>query len=389
MDIKTVAPELPKFSDVSKEIKACFNRKYVTNDGPNLIKFEKNLKKYFKSNLKPIVFCNGESALYSLIQVWKFLFKIKKCKALVPSFTFSGTVNALVQNNITPIFCDVDETLTINTKKIKIDKDTKFLIGVSVYGNIPNIFELKEFAKKNGLIFILDNAPGFGSRIKSKFPSNYGVEEIYSFHATKVFNSIEGGCVVTSNKKIHKLLLASRNFGQSNKKSNDIILPGLNSKMNELSAIIGLENLKNFKTILNKRKKIIAEYCKFFKILEQNGHVTLMKVNNNVFCNYFFFPLILKKINPSKFINYMEKKKIYCRRYYKSVHTLSYYKKKFLCSDYNNCKCTKTCKKKTGLKKTELIKNKIVSIPLNSNMTKSQVNYLFKNINNFFNIAKI
>ena len=87
------------------------------------------------------------------------------------------------------------------------------------------------------------------------------------------------------------MLLASRNFGQFNKKSNDIILPGLNSKMNELSAIIGLENLKNFKTILNKRKKIIAEYCKFFKILEQNGHVTLMKVDNNVFCNYFFFPL--------------------------------------------------------------------------------------------------
>ena len=85
----------------------------------------------------------------------------------------------------------------------------------------------------------------------------------------------------------------------------------------------------------------------------------------------------------------MEKKKIYCRRYYKSVHTLSYYKNNFLCSDYNNCRRTKTCKKKTGLKKTELIKDRIVSIPLNSSMTKSQINYLFKNINNFFDIAKI
>ena len=387
MIIKTLVPELPKFSQVSSKIKACLDRKYVTNDGPNLIKFEKNLKKYFKPNLKPIVFCNGESALYSLIQAWKFLFKIEKCKALVPSFTFSGTVNALVQNNITPIFCDVDETLTLSTKNVKIDKDIKFVIGVSVYGNIPNIFELKKFAKKNNLIFLLDNAPGFGSRINNNFPSNYDVDEIYSFHATKVFNSIEGGCAITSNKKIHKLLQASRNFGQLNKKNNDIIMPGLNLKMNELSAIIGLQNLKNFKKTINKRNKVIAEYCKFFNLLQQNGHVSLMKVNSNVFCNYFFFPLILENTKPSRFIKYMEKNKIYCKRYYKSAHTLSYYKNNFLCSNYNDCGCAKTCKKKSGLKKTELIKDKIVSIPLNSDMTKFQLNYLFKNINRFFNIS--
>ena len=183
-------------------------------------------------------------ALYTLIQAWKFYRKLKKCKALVPSFTFSGTVNALVQNNIEPVFCDVDESLTLDLKKVKLSKDIKFIIAASVYGNIPDIIKIKKFAKKNNLIFILDNAPGFFSKIHNKHPINFGVEEIYSFHATKIFNSIEGGCAITNNKKIHELMSAARNFGQFKKGDNNVILPGLNSKMNELSAIVGLENLK-------------------------------------------------------------------------------------------------------------------------------------------------
>ena len=254
MIIKTVSPELPRFKDISKKINECFKRQYVTNDGINLIQFEKNLKKYFKSKLSPVVFCNGELALYTLIQAWKFHLNLDYCKAIVPSFTFSGTVNAIVQNNIKPVFCDVDESLTINLKNVKLDKDIKFIIGASVYGNIPNLVKIKKFAKKNNLVFLLDNAPGFGSRINSKFPHNYSVDEIYSFHATKIFNSIEGGCAITSNKSIHKLLIAARNFGQFEKQTNDIIIPGLNSKMNELSAIVGNYNLKNFNKLLLKEK---------------------------------------------------------------------------------------------------------------------------------------
>ena len=290
----------------------------------------------------------------------------------MPSFTFSGTVNALVQNNIEPVFCDIDSTLTIDLSKAKIDKDIKFVIAASVYGNIPDIINIKKFCKKNNLVFILDNAPGFCSRINNKFPNNYNVDQIYSFHATKIFNSVEGGCAITSNKSIQKILKALRNFGQLDKKTNDVIVPGLNSKMSELSAIVGLENLKNINLILSKRKQVIKRYTEFFKTLENKNFISLMNVKKNIFCNFFFFPIILKNKSSQQFINFMNKKKIYCRTYYKSVHTLTYYKKINL------------LKSKSDLSFTNKIKNKIIAIPLHSEMKNKQIGYLFKSVEQFF-----
>ncbi len=370
MKIKTVVPQIPRFKHISKKMKMCFDNQYLTNDGNNLLRFEKMLQKYFNSKLKPVVFCNGELSLYSLIQSWKYYLNIKDCKAIVPSFTFSGTVNALVQNNIKPVFCDVNETLTLDLKKLKIDKNIKFIVGVSVYGNIPEIEKIRKFAKKHKLVFILDNAPGFCSQIKGKFPSNFGVNEIYSFHATKIFNSIEGGCAITTNKNIRKLLLAVRNFGQVKKGTNDVLIPGLNSKMNELNAIVGTQNLKNIKSLVSSRKKVISKYIKFFD--KHKSNLTTMKVNKNTFCSYFFFPIILKKGTVPKFLSYMESKKIYCRRYYTSIHTTTFYRKRIKKKDIK------------AIPFTEYIKNKIVALPLHTDMKDNQINHLFSSIDNFF-----
>ena len=374
MKIETIVPQIPNTQEIFKKINKCFKKKYLTNDGQNLIEFEIKLQKYFKSKLKPVVFCNGELSLFNLIQAWKFNLGINKCTAIVPSFTFSGTVNALEQNNIKPLFCDINNTLTPDLKKIKIEKNTKFIVASSVYGNIPNIKEIKNFAKKNNLIFILDNAPGFFSRISNDFPCNMNVDEIYSFHATKTFNSIEGGCAITSNKKIYKSLVALRNFGQLNKGSNNIILPGLNSKMHELSAIVGIENLKKTSSLMIKRKKVISKYLVFFKELEVKRLINLMKVNKNTYCSYYFFPIILKRHSVKKFIIFMNKKKIFCRRYYKSVHTLDYYKKRITRKDLN------------FIPFTEKIKNKVIAIPLHSEMQEKEMNYLFDCVNKFFDI---
>ena len=267
MKINTIIPQIPNTKKIFFEMNKCFKKKYLSNDGENLLKFENKLQRYFKSKLKPIVFCNGELSLFNLIQAWKYYLGVSKCSAIVPSFTFSGTVNALAQNNIKPIFCDINNSLTLDLKKIKLQKDTKFILAASVYGNIPNINDIKKFAKKNNLIFILDNAPGFFSRIKNNFPCNQNVDEIYSFHATKTFNSIEGGCALTSNKKIQKFLIALRNFGQLSRGSNNIILPGLNSKMHELSAIVGIENLKKANSLIIQRKVVISKYLDFFRKL--------------------------------------------------------------------------------------------------------------------------
>ena len=170
MIINIVKPELPSLKQIQNEFARTLDSGKVTNHSKNVILFEKNLKNFFSSKNAPVVFSNGEMALYHLIQAWRYKLKIENKKnitALVPSFTFSGTINALILNNIKPIFCDIDETLTIDLTKIThIDKNARFIIPVSVYGNIPNLEKLRKLRKN--IVRIIDSAPAFGSTYKKK-----------------------------------------------------------------------------------------------------------------------------------------------------------------------------------------------------------------------------
>jgi dTDP-4-amino-4,6-dideoxygalactose transaminase len=385
--INIVKPELPSLTQIKKEFSRTLNSGKVTNYSKNVILFEKNLKNFFKSKYTPVVFSNGEMALYHLIQAWRYKLKIEDkndITALVPSFTFSGTINALILNNIKPIFCDIDETLTLDLKKIPhIDKNTRFIIPVSVYGNIPDLEKFKKLRKN--IVRIIDSAPAFGSTYKKKYPHEFGLEEIYSFHATKIMTSMEGGCAITNDATVNQYLKRLRDFGQFEKKIGNVDIPGLNSKMQEISAIVGNYNLKKFPQILNKRKKIIKKYKKFFDNLEKLKFIKNMKINNNNFCSYLYFPIIILK-DLEKFQNFLLKNNIVTRRYYTAVHDLKYYKNKFKCSEYYNCKCKKFCQKKIGLKVTEYIKDKILALPLYSNMKNKETDYMFKIVNKFFNI---
>ncbi len=374
MRINIIDPVLPKFNTIKKKLITSLESGLVTNNSKNVVIFEKKLKKFFKSKYEPVIFCNGEMALYSLIYAWKNKLGYKfnqRIKALVPSFTFVGTVNALYLNNIEPIFCDIDETLTLDLNSIKkVDKDVKLILPVSVYGNIPDIKKIKKFCNLRKIKCISDSAPAFGSKFNGKYLNNLGIDEIFSLHVTKIFNSIEGGVAITNNKSIHQTLKNLRDFGQSNKKTGNILLPGLNSKMQEFSAIIGLENLKKIKSKMKKRKIIINKYNFFFKNLEKKNYLKLMSVKPNTECQYLYYPIILKK-NRNDFIKYLEKNNIYVRKYYTSVKDLTFYKNKFkyLKNTFNY---------------SEKIKNKIVSFPLHSDMSEEKIKYLFQTIENYF-----
>lgn len=392
MKISIIQPQIPKLKNIHQRISKVLKSGQLSNNSNNLINFENKLQKEFKSKFPPVVFSSGEMAFYSLIQAWMFYLKIKKCKAIVPSFTFSGTVNALILNNIEPIFCDINESLTINiNQNIKITKDVKFIIGVSTYGNIPNILEIKKFCKKNKIVFLLDSAPAFGSKFKNKYPNSLDIDEIYSFHATKVFNSIEGGCAISSKKIINKYLKSLRNFGQYTSKRigfGDVEIPGLNSKMHEITASIGLENLATIKKALKSRQNVIHKYLAFFNFLENRKKIKTMKVHQDTKCNYSVFPIILNN-NRNKFIDFMNKKNILCRKYYTAVHQLKFYRKKFFCTNYFlNCSCKKYCSKMEGLQNTKNIAGKVVALPLHNYSSKKKIAYIFTNIINYFGIKK-
>jgi dTDP-4-amino-4,6-dideoxygalactose transaminase len=372
MKINIVKPVLPDLAEIQEEFQQCLSSGMVTNNSYYVKNYEEALKKFFQSPLAPICYCNGELALHSLIQAWKTKLGYDvhdSFNVLVPSFTFSGTINALVSNNLKPIFCDIDQTLTIDLNKIDTpDSNTKMLLPVGVYGNLPDIEKAKAFSESHGMALIFDHAPAFGATYKGQPPAHYEIEEIYSFHATKIYNSMEGGAALTHDKEIHSLLSRIRDFGQYEKSIGDVDIPGLNSKMQEISAIVGLKNLEKINDIISKRKYNIQQYKTFFNTLKSKGYLDIMHVKDEVFCPYLYFPIILNE-EASKFITHLKEYEISARRYYTSVHTLKYYKDKY---QSLNLDCTNS------------IKDRIVALPIHSIMEQSEIDYLFSVIEKFF-----
>jgi len=376
MRLNIVKPFFPNISDIIDDFSEILGNGQVTNNSKYVNSFEDKLQSYLDCTLRPLTFCNGELALYSLIQAWKYKLGYSfndSFNVIVPSFTFSGTVNAIITNNLTPVFCDIDNTLTLNISKIYEDIIKKYKIGmiipVSVYGNLPKIEKILEISNKYNIISIFDNAPAFGSKYNGKFPSNYKINEIYSFHATKVFSTMEGGIAITHDKDIWDILVALRDFGQVEKKRGNVRFPGLNSKMQEICAIIGIKALSRYSELLNKRKTIIGKYNTFFNDHKFHKKIKTMELIVNVDCIYLYYPIILIKDNLIEFLSHMNSWNISVRRYYTAVHQLDYYR----CS-YNEM----------DLSKTNNIADKIVALPLYSTMQDEEISYLFDALDDFF-----
>jgi dTDP-4-amino-4,6-dideoxy-D-glucose transaminase len=374
MKINIVKPFLPSLEEISDAFSGSLQSGLVTNNSPYVREFEEKLQVFFGSKLRPTLYCNGELGLYHLLQAWKHKMGYsphETFEVLVPSFTFSGTVNAIVMNNLKPVFCDVDQSLVLDTHKLKVDSpDVKMIVAVGAYGNLPNLEELGRFADENKLVLILDNAPAFGSTFRNKFPNAYGYSEMISLHATKIFTSMEGGVNMVNDPEIQDYLIRLRDYGQFEKVRGDIDLPGLNSKMQEISAIVGLKNLEKVDFILSSRKKNAARYIQFFKKLEELGLLKTMEVSKDVVCPYLYFPVILKE-DATKFVDFMQAHDIAVRRYYTANHRLTYYRNKY---------------RDQGLSFTEDIKDRVVSLPLHTIMTDEELDYLFTTISSFFKI---
>lgn len=374
MKINIVKPYLPKVEEIISDFSKCLDTGMVTNGSENVRNLEHQLQDFLGCKLNPLLFCNGEMALFNLIQAVKTKLGYDVSQTfdvLVPSFTFTGTINAIVMNNLNPVFCDVDESLTIDLSKChKIPQSVRMMVIVGSYGNLPNLEKITEFANHHNLFVVFDNAPAFSSKYKNDYVCNYGFSEIYSFHASKIFNTMEGGCVVTNDEEIHNYLTVIRDFGQYEKVRGNIKLPGLNSKMQEISAIIGLKNLEKIDVILESRRINIEKYKSYFENINKKHLFTTMKVLEDIVCNYLYYPIILKE-EATNFVEYLHSNGVMVRRYYTAVHTLDYYHQKYQCLD---------------LSFTESIKDRIVSIPVHTIMTDEEIEHIFNTINNYFNI---
>lgn len=253
--IYVTRPLLPDITDVTERIKKVWDSKQLTNFGAQHDELSHQLKEYLEVD-HISMFSNGTMALLLGLKALKLTGEV-----ITTPFTFPATVQALDWNNLTPVFCDIDPvTFNIDADKIEalITEKTSAILGVHVFGNPCDVEKIQTIADKHGLKVIYDGAHAFGSKINGVPVSSFGNMTMFSFHATKLFNTIEGGALTYSDPALDKQLELLRNFGIAS--AEEVALSGLNAKMNEVQAGVGLEVLKVISKERNKRHAIKKAY---------------------------------------------------------------------------------------------------------------------------------
>ncbi|TCL59374.1 dTDP-4-amino-4,6-dideoxygalactose transaminase [Kineothrix alysoides] len=284
-NIYVTRSSMPPYEEYIEMIKPLWESHKLTNMGENHKKLESELKKYL--GVKNVsLMTNGHMALEMALQAMHLSGEV-----ITTPFTFVSTTHAIVRNNLTPVFCDINERdLTIDVDKIEelITEKTSAIVPVHVYGHICDVERIEQIAKKYNLKVIYDAAHAFGVTYKDRSITAYGDASILSFHATKVFNTIEGGAVVYESEKLGHELYGLKNFGIRNELTIDGV--GANAKMDEFRAIMGLCNLKYVDQEARKRELIVSTYQK-----ELNGinGIRYFDKQKSVRPNYSYFPIII------------------------------------------------------------------------------------------------
>ncbi len=319
MDKITVTkPLMPSLKEYENEIKDLFESKWITNCGSKYEKLKWELIKYLKvDNIS--LFSNGHLALSSVIKMMNL-----EGEVITTPYTFISTTHAIVENGLTPVFCDIKDDFTIDEKKIEqlITDKTCAIIPVHVYGFPCNVEEIDRIAKKYNLKVIYDAAHCFGVEKNGKSILEYGDASILSFHATKVFNTAEGGAVITKDKFLIEKLEKFKNFGLN--LGGEVVQNGINAKMDEFRAALGLCNLKHINNEIKKREVLVKYYTK--KMASING-VQLPIYEKYIKYNYAYFPILVE--NRDLIFQKLEDKKIFCKIYfYPIIPESQYYKNK-------------------------------------------------------------
>jgi len=314
-------PFLPPQKEYDHLLKKIWKTDCLTNNGPFVKNFEVKFKNYLNLNSFAYVI-NGTTALQLAIRA----LDIEK-EVITTPFTFVATTSSLIWENCKPVFVDIDkDSLNIDKDKIEqaVTKNTRAILATHCFGNPCEIDRIGEIAKKYKLKVIYDAAHCFGVEYKGKSIFNYGDISITSFHATKIFHTIEGGGVFSNNKKVMEKIKLMRSFGKKN--SEEFSEIGINAKNSEFHAAMGLCNLKYKKQILEKRENQFKKYESLLK-----GFLFKKQfINKKAKYNYSYFPVIFEsEKNLLKIKKEMEKNKIFPVRYfYPPLNKLLYIKNK-------------------------------------------------------------
>ena len=295
-EILVTRSSMPDYEEYCEEIKELWDTHWLTNMGIKHKKLQAELEKLL--NVPHVtLYTNGHLALENVIAAMNLP---KNGEVITTPFTFASTTHAIVRNGLKPVFCDIDPVnFTIDVTKIEslITDRTCAIVPVHVYGNMCDVEEIDRIAKKHDLKVIYDAAHAFGVKYKGISAANFGDASMFSFHATKVFNTIEGGAVCFEDDSLVQLLNDMKNFGIHGPESVEFV--GGNAKMNEFQAAMGICNLRHLDTAIEKRKAVVERYRSH---LEGVDGLQLNPIQENVDPNYAYFPVVFdeKKFGSSR-----------------------------------------------------------------------------------------
>lgn len=303
---------MPPFEEYMETIRPLWDSVWLTNMGKLHNELATQLEKYLEvSNVS--LFVNGHMALEMVLQAMDLSGEV-----ITTPFTFASTTHAIVRNGLTPVFCDIDpDDYTIDASKIEslITDKTCAIVPVHVYGCICDVEAIEAIAKKHGLKVIYDAAHAFAVKYKGRGVGNFGDASMFSFHATKVYHTVEGGAITTDDKDLMDRLWKLKDFGIRDEEVVDGI--GANAKMNEFCAAMGLCNLRHIDEEIEKRRLVFERYM---DRLSGTEGIALMKLQKDVTPNYAYYPIVVdeKKFGSNRqvIIDSLAKEDIHVRKYF-------------------------------------------------------------------------
>ena len=284
MSIMVTRSSMPSMEEYIAEIRDIWQSRWLTNMGAKHQEFQSALRNFF-GVAQVELFTNGHMALELSLQALNLSGEV-----VTTPFTFASTTHAIVRNGLEPVFCDIDpEDYTMDVTKIErlITERTSAIMPVHVYGNVCRVEEIERIARRYGLKVIYDAAHSFGVRYRGRSTAEYGDVACFSFHATKVFHTIEGGAACFRDEELGRKLYRLKNFGIRDAECVDGI--GSNAKMNEFCAAMGLCNLRRVHDDIARRKAVAKRYR---ERLGGIGGVQLNPMRADVVPNYAYFPVV-------------------------------------------------------------------------------------------------
>lgn len=358
--IQVTRASMPPFDEYCEEIKELWVSHWLTHTGVKHQELERRLKEYLDIPCVQL-FSNGHMALELALDVL-----VPEGEVITAPFTFASTTQAIIRSGLTPVFCDIeDKYYTIDPDKIEalITDKTRAILPIHVYGNICDYKRIEKIAKEHNLLVIYDAAHAFGESVDGKNASSLGDISMYSFHATKVFNTIEGGCLTFSDASLEKEFRAKRQFGMYGKEDAEMV--GTNAKMTEFQAAMGICNLRHIDEYIDKRRECVECYR---ALLKNVSGITVCPEQENVKSNYAYFPILVDEkafgISRDQLCEKLAQNNVFARKYFYP-----------LTSDFA------VCREMFEINETPVAKrvsDSVLTLPLYSDLTVDDVENIVK-----------